>query len=307
MIGTPVVLSSPYAFSAGLGAVGTPADPAALRAPANEAMLVDDIQLHILGQSTVAGTWHEWDVKLGRAQLTDGFVPPALCCRIEEKVAPQTANFADRQAFLWSFPQPLYLPAGAVLQVKVKAGVANCRANVSFRGRVLPKGLPTPRVIPVPFVGTFRPPVINDAVAETAVQTFIYKSGTHDLSNPHHAPFHVRRFVMAAVGNMGNVAAATTLPYDMWTWCQIRGSQQDFPRVQLYDQAGNPIVREALHLSQICSFNRGEWQAQFDMKGQSALYAVFDQTHSIGSVPVAQGQVGIGVVGWREVPISEVR
>lgn len=304
MIGNPVVLSSAYGFSSNaVGAIGSPSEPSMLRTPGGEAMLVEDIQLWIKGQATPAGTWHEWEIKLGRARLTDGFVPPALCVRSEEAVAISYGNYYtpnDTQAFLWSLPRPLYVPEGATLQVKVKAGTASSKAAVAFRGRVLPRGYGQPHMIDVPYVGIFRPGNLQFSLGETDPLLYTFKSGAQDISNPFHYTLNVKRFVAGMSGT------ANAIDVDLSAVYGVLGSSRNFSKIQIYDSKGAPVSRDMIGLSQLCSFERSSLDVDFVMAPSDVLYMTSDQTHPAGSDTTPR-QVGIGMVGWRQAPISEVR
>jgi hypothetical protein len=305
VIGLPVVLSSGYTFpSTTINSIATPSDPAALRSPKNN-LLIDSIQLWIggleeqgrdPGQPT-AGDWHEWDIKLGRAQLTAGYVPPAICCRNEESYPNPTSAYAT--PFLWTFPRPLFVPMGSVLQVKVKSGVkVQCYANVAFHGRVLPEGNPIPGSIPVPYACMFRPPIVTLANAETDPRTYIYKSGKSDLDNPFPVPLQVVRFTIG------------TSPIEYAGYWGAKSAIEYFPKIRIADSRGRPVIREALRVGQMLSLIRGDLPVDFMLQPSEALYATIDQTHianQTGMAADAVTQMALGMVGWRNVPISEVR
>ena len=302
-IGVPFVLSSPLKFSAGVGAVGAPSDQSSLRTPSGQAILVEDIQVWIHGQSTAAVTqWHEWEIRLGRALLTDGFVPMRLCVRAEDSfcryISPPQS---DVNVALWQFPRPLYVPVGQTLQVKVRSGIASGSGTVAFRGRMLRDGESAePSRIPVPYACVFRPPPVGTG-AETDVNQYIYRSAASDLGNPFDAPLNVVRFVAAASNGAGGPG-----PEGDETMGHRQGAgMRYFPRIQLYHSNGAPILRDPTHLVEVCSTIRSEWAARFVLQPKDVIFATFDQTHSVAVD--AAFQVGIGMIGWREVPISDVR
>ena len=302
MIGTPVVLSSAYTFAAtAAGATGTPAEPAMLRTPSGQAMLVDDIQLWVKGQMLTAPAWHEWAINLGRAQLTDGYMPAKLCCRYEDVYKTRASNLLSRQAYLWSFARPIYMPRGQVLQIKVRSGVAAGAATVSIRGRVLRDGdMPVPRRVAVPYASSFRPGVMTDAAAADP-NTYGYKSAVSDLGNPFTSPLNVQRFVMGSTGNETAVAEVDDFWGNAGNVSALMTAQ-----LQIYHSNGGPIVRDLVKLGEFASFLRNEWPVNFQLQPREVVYATVDQTHTAGTSGTQAGQVGIGMIGWRDVPISEV-
>lgn len=297
MIGTPVVLSSAYEFKAAAGSIGRVVNPEALRAPSRSAMLVEDIQLHVTGSFALVDVWHEWEIKLGRAPLTSFFVPPELCVRREEIRRPYADASAD--AFLWSFARPLYLPAGSTLQIKVKAALVSSKAVVTLRGRVLPENYPQPKFVDVPFATMFRPQAWTPDLTETDVLKYIYKSGAQDVSNPFDTPLNVQRFVMHAVGGTTDQVLDETPDQDLF------GTFRYFPRIQVYSQNGDPVSRDPIKLAQFCAFGRSTLESRFVLPPREVIYLTLDQTH-IAEHDSLGHQVGIGMVGWRQVPISEV-
>jgi hypothetical protein len=208
----------------------------------------------------------------------------------------------DRQVFLWSFARPLYVPLGIVLQVKVRAGSASCSANVAIRGRILPKGYPEPATAQVPYAVSFRPGIIHPDADESDVKQFIYKSNASDLANPFAVPLNLQRFVMGSSGAVGSSDRDYIAQDDPGLYAPTRF----FPNVQLYDQHGAPILREMVKLAQVCSAIRGEWAVKHTMQPREVIYATVDQTHAL-TVGANPAQVGIGMIGWREVPLSEVK
>ena len=308
MIGIPVVLSSRITFAPQIGAIGTPDEPGNLYAPTDCGMLLEAIQIWIKGTALTAPNWHEWELTLGRSKLTNLSQPIALAVRSEEAIqvgANQGSTPADSQAYLWTLPRPLYVPCNSTLQVKVKSGVADGSAVVTFIARVLPKGYPVPRTADVPYATSFRPGMISVGATETDTDKYIYSSGPNDLNNPFNFPLNVQRFTMGVTGTFG---ISPVYSVDQYLKFQQDVSMRIFPKITLADQRGSPIVREPIGLAQFVSIIRTNTDARFVLDPKEAVYCIADQTHKIGATSGGQiVQVGLGLVGWRQVPVSEVQ
>ena len=284
MIGLPVVLSS----SLGL----TPSDPSALICPANRAMLVEEICLAATSSQNVA--LHEWELALGRAIITQGSVPVALCARAEDCDRGGTLG----EFYSWRLPRPMYVPAGKTLTVRFRPGQAAARAQLALRARVLPIDYAAPAKIDVPYATAFKSGV-GTLDADESAESFVYRSGPGDLSNLGPVPLHVQRLAGWASGAGGS---GDTVERD-----DQSGGTRRLARVQISDASGFPVVRDATRLLDLCGAAHTSWEVDFDLPPRSSLYATLDMTHpAYEGSDGAQVQAMLGLVGWREVDIGEV-
>ncbi|MFA6118123.1 MAG: hypothetical protein WC729_29320 [Sphingomonas sp.] len=295
----PVILSSPLTFVAVVGDVKGPSDPSALQCPEGTAMLVDEIRVHSDYQLDRA----DFSFSLGRAKMTNGYLPPSLIAR-HENPSKSTAGYfwnSTGGVMVWRFPRPLFVPRGRSITISGVSTVAAARTfYVSFKARILEEGAPEPAVVAVPYVSAFYPAAPATAL-DAADTTTVRRSVTGELGNPFAVPLHVRSFLgWSDIGLTGG--------YDRYAYITLQTCiQRYYAQMQISDWNGNPLVRTKTRLSHLCSSKgSNEWALPFDIPAGKSLYAVMDETH-----PVVAGRIslrpGISINGWRNVPISEVK
>ena len=242
----------------------------------------------------------EWDLKLGQAQLTKGFVPITSCVRDEERYE----NVSTNASYIWNLPRPCYVPRGRSIHPQIKSlsgsGPAASAATFFVRGRKLPEDYPVPATTMVPYATAYRSPVIDLTTALTDPRLGIFKSGASDLVNPFQVPLNVQRFIAEALGD--SISSPQTQLIEF-----ITGSH--FALVQLFDHTGAPISREPVRLSELCQATYRDWSIPFILPPLARIYASIDLTHPTypGGIGFQTSyQMSLGLVGWREVPLSEV-
>lgn len=243
----PVMLWGQASLTAGQG--GVVMDAAKLISPYRGPMLIDTIGFKV----DVSGTGPAAAVQLGgslRVRLQMGRIAltgekpvpmwsfgPAIQAMGElvPVVSGGTITLTATAAYYrWRLPEPLFVPAGAIIMPTFYRGATasaqntpgsaqldalnvidstkNALATITYRGLRLPPNTPQPRYINAPFVTAW----VDDAGAATPGM-----SAERDLVNPFLVPLRVERFVGRIDGMLAN--GATSKEYDyLGVNCNVR-------------------------------------------------------------------------------------
>jgi hypothetical protein len=289
----PVILSSKLTFAARVGDVQGPEDFTALQSPDHKAMLVDEIQA-FWTPPDYQNSVPEISLSLGRAKMTNGFLPFWLVARIDNPYTVTGYSCANRASMTWRLPRPLFVPAGRGLTMFCRSVNANANTvHFAVRARIPGPTFVEPLAVSVPYITAFYPEGTSMAV----VSTTIHRSVTGDLTNPFDVPFHIRSLLGFADGRLDHYLGATL----------AMSIGRHYAKPQLYDWNGNALIKNPTPLTHpLASSGYSEWAERFTLPARKSLYAVLDESHAnIGRE--GSPRPGVSLSGWRNVPISEVK
>lgn len=280
---SPIILRAP-AVSLAPNAV-LELDPVGLENPFRTPMLVDEIRFYAEAGSGALQLIPRVEIKLGREPITHGYMPIRLLAKV------MNGSMASGNTFLafsvWKLDKPLYVPPNQRLSIRVASVVTSSDASATvlvscqLAGRSLSSKEPIPKSIWLPYGAFWTTPVVsNGAIFEN-------QSAESDLVNPFDMPIQVQRFV-------GYHSAERTIKYQLAT---------QLTTVQAVDSFGNILVRDKTPFSHLFCILDRTWtvRATLQPKGFYIFNTIQDYTLA---GPVLGNQCGIGMVGYREVPLT---
>ena len=299
MIGYPVILSTSFSVQ---GLTIVPANPQAFYCP-YRAMLVEEFRFACDDPSP-----HKMTLKAGMSIITEGLQPwSAMFPIIESNVFGVGKGAGNSRievgASNWLLPRPLYLPLQKQIAITMRLNRTPTdltRALFAVRGRVLPEEYARPAKVSIPWVGVFRPASVRLNVADTTTNPL---KSVGEFQNQFKTPLHIQKFIGMSSDEQGNNSDIESF-----------GSQQNpiqygvgrsLSLIQISDQHGNSVVRDATPLVHLCQGVRNEWNVDFDLAPGELLQATMDLRHpAYGSI--ATVWPSIAMVGWRDVPYEAV-
>lgn len=216
-----------------------------------------------IGQQTILHDAVRFQVKVGKTELTSGYVGAALIAGVRDWAVDTTFGLAtftelgiEPAAFgvgvyTWRFPKPMYLPSNGVLDIAMQqqddmAFTPARLMNVDIAAvcRTVPRGQ-EPTTVDVPFAANwFGDVLVNPGgtnnpgapgVVLSVVASAVQQSSSHDLRNRFRVPLHVTR-----------MAATQWAKADFENGAAIPGlaTQQSGPEVSAWIGGGVALVPE---------------------------------------------------------------
>jgi hypothetical protein len=248
---------------------------------------------------------------LGNIELTNGFIPLWLFGRCDNVFADDSKINGVLGVFntnyycemVWRLPQPLFVPAGAVLQPTFQHygyGALPMTVTISYCARSLKANASPPALMPVPWVSKYISKSMDYAFVDNDT------SQETDIINPYDVPVHLQRMTGRVVTQMYDTLGLITRFTDsdaLNTNVIAPGFDEPNITVRIVDSAGNPIVRNATRIRQVFHNTTRSWEmsAGTTMPPNSFYNVVLAQVAgAAGALIVTQRQVHIAAVGWRE-------
>jgi hypothetical protein len=296
---SPLLLQAQIVPPAGGGSFGL-ADTSRLENPYQAPMWLDEIRFRL---PTSTGTTSEFavassmkvELKLGDIPLTNGFVPIPLFGKVLNDITQGGG------AFTWRLPKPLFIPARELLRptayFEPYSGAPTKTLTVTYCCRPLPRGTPTPKTLQIPWVTYFKPDYLT---VPGAVDT-TNQSQPSDLFNPWNEYLHVQRFIgeffvrnidTGGAGFMSLASANINLSTGLLTTGTLVSAQDSF---------NNILVRDQTPFSHLFSIVDRAWTVNSLLPPKGFYLFTLDRLWSAYG-GAATATVGIGMVGWREVP-----
>lgn len=308
MIGFPLVLQSNITtFNSTAGSVRGLDNPIALQAPGKKgALLVEAISFAFDHFAP-----HEVMIQVGRAKITNGYVPiTSILTPQESRLWGNNRAACRNAAATWRFDHPLYIPTGTRLSLMWRSATATLsKVQVALKCRHLPENYPEPKAVIVPWATVFRPgPVEAGRVGGASA---LFKSIIGDVTNHFRTALHVRHFVGdGTVGSddAGEYINDADIAQDAMGPSQS-ATQRFLAQVQIRDWLGNNLVRDPMPLISLCQPTRREWRTDFVLPPTRSLFVTMDERHeaTIGGDAAVILRPSIGLIGWRQEVIGEVK
>jgi hypothetical protein len=306
---SPLLLQAQITAPAG-GEMGL-ADSTRLENPFQGPMWLDEIRFRLpdpLGFFYHGRSWSNifCKLRLGNLPLTQGNVPISLLGKgLNDAAEASSLSIpGPPYVFTWKLPKPLFIPARDLLRPTIYyapyAGAEPVTVTVCYACRPLPVGTPTPKVLQVPWVAAFVPPM---QAAGVAAADRVDESQPSDLYNPWDQDLHVQRFVgrLMVQGDDGEEErhmglASVTPDFQAGLSTNATGTL-----VSAQDSFNNILIRDPTPFAHVFDFVDRAWtvNALLPPKGfyQFTVERFWSQypNQSITATP------GISMVGWREV------
>jgi hypothetical protein len=243
------------------------------------------------------------DIKLGRAPLTNGFVPTGLLSPLVQETGPlitaATGNalgsFLPKMSFTWPLKKPLYVPPTEQLIIRAQCldpfGTLGQSISpyVAVAARSLPRDFPEPETVCMPWASAFVSPEAelfgNSLFTTTTAET--------DLVNPFAEPVRVHRFMGRMYNNAlfgPGVDQFVEAPNGLSTRTLVRAA----------DSLGTIIVRDPTPFTQLFFFGLRSWEPKALAAPKTFYIFSVDQDYSDVQGAGAAG-FGISMIGDREV------
>jgi hypothetical protein len=307
MIGFPLVLQSNITtFNSTAGAVRGVDNPIAFQAPGKGALLVEAISFAFDHFAP-----HEVQIQIGRAKITNGYVPiTSILTPLESRLWGNNRAACRNAASTWRFDHPLYVPTGTRLSFMWRAATTTLsKVQIALKCRHLPENYPEPKAVVVPWATMFRPGPTLASIDNTTAALF--KSIIGDVTNHFRTALRVRHLI--GDGTCGSDAAGefvndADIAQDAMGPSQ-QATQRFLAQVQIRDWLGNNIVRDPTPLVHLCQPARREWRLDFALPPTRTLFVTMDERHTsaVGAGGANIIRPSIGLVGWRQEVIGEVK
>lgn len=242
---------------------------------------------------------------LGKHSLTNGFVPVWSFGRVEN-LTGEIINGTDTNGtvyttneFSWKLPQPLYVPANAVVIPTFQhRGLIEqeIQVRISYSARSIPPGTPEPKKVSIPYAACYvsKSFNVNNAGTDSSSET--------DLINPFDEPLFLQRLT----GRVAQLNLSNTPPtiYDSdETYAGETVSTIQY-NVRLIDSFGRPLIRNFVPFRMAFSGVTRTWETDGDVmdpRSYVLAYVRKDVPYQGASGSNIISQAFIGLVGHRYV------
>jgi hypothetical protein len=283
------------------------ADTTRLENPFQGPMWLDEIRFRLAAESTLSWSSLSCKLKLGDLPLTQGNVPVSLLGKALNDNADGSSAASSGGgvlAFTWKLPKPLFIPARELLRPTLYfapySGATEKVVTVCYACRPLPVGTPTPKVLQVPWVASYMPPMQQAGVASA---DRVDESQPSDLYNPWDQDLHVQRFVgrlmvqnrREEAGLMGLASITPNLQAQLAT-------NSTGTLVSAQDSQNNILIRDPTPFAHVFDFVDRAWTVNCLLPPKGFYQFTVERLWSQYGVTSVTATVGISMVGWREVP-----
>lgn len=281
---------------------GPTAVPLGLRNLRQEAMLVEEFRFFSI---TTPFPLMRVGMSLGRHDICLD-MPLELLDRPFDLSQELDLSFAGavnhtQATHVWRLPRPMYVPKAAHITVKYNldnrsalfsappASVSVCSAML---GRSLPPDAPIPKHVFVPYANRW----ISSLAPSTQGAVLTDQSQSGDLRNASDKVLNVQRFTYSLVGRDANNNAIADVP----------GAGANC-RVRIFGEHGILGVRDQTPVGVLFHHGNRSWTVNTKLRPGGFYIADVDYTTlNLPAQRVFTPQLGIGMVGYRKVPIEEL-
>lgn len=281
---------------------GPIAVPLGLRNIRPEPMLVDEIRVYSISTPFPLLRLH---ISVGRQVICDD-MPPELIERPLDLAQELDLAFAGavnhtQATHIWRFPKPLFIPKASQLNVKyaldnrsgpITSPPSTASVCTAMLGRSLPPDTPFPQTVAVPFATRW----ISSLAPTTQGQVLTDQSQSGDLRNTTGKPLRIQRFTYTLVGRDANGNAIADVP-GAGANCKVR----------IFGEGGIMGVRDQTPVGVLFHHGSRSWSVSTVARPNGFFVVDVDyKTLVLGVQRVLAAQLGVGLVGYREVPFEEV-
>lgn len=272
-------------------------DTTMLQNPFRTPMLVDEFRFTVGTTLDARQFIPQVEIKIGREPLTHGYVPVRLLGKFMWGGPAYLTNPSYAYS-VWKLDKPLYVPPDQYISIRAASKIYSSSASESVTlsaeivGRSLSSKDPVPKRIALPWATAWVCPINAGYGA-----VFENNSAEADVVNPFDVPLNVLRFI--GLHSDGSVYASFS-----GSGRPIRATE--YTTVHASDSFGNILIRDPTPFTHLFSTTDRCWtvRARLQPKG----FYIFNTTQDYSDLLVSTGptvvQLGIGLIGYREVPLT---
>lgn len=308
---SPMVLSAQITIAANraAGEIGF-GNTTQLENPFQAPMWLEEIRVSYTWNSSDTSEVDEWagfglKLELGKLPITNGFVPLPLFGKVLSDSVLNVGSGASndttlsRMCFTWKLPRPLFIEARQLLKptlyVPTMGSVAKT-VTLSYHCRPLPKGTPSPKMLQVPWVTSYKP--ANLALGGSDQTDF---SAPSDLFNPWNEELHVQRFlgrflVIDDNSELDGSMTVASAQINLTTGALVCGTL-----ITAEDSFNNILIRDRTPFAHVFDAIDRAWTVNCICPPKGFYLFTIDRLWSGAPTQPTTATVGISMVGWREV------